>query len=126
MYAYLIGFVIVWGSNAALSDIQISPIKQVLEAQISSYSALETCKGQCTMASGKNAYIGAVACPRSIELGGRVFIDGKLYICEDRTHWRFDGRFDIFTGYDERAYINAINYGLKKQTIYVLAKSSME
>lgn len=36
-----------------------------------------------------------VACPSDLKLFSWVLIDGKKYQCMDRTHSRFDGRFDI-------------------------------
>ena len=49
-----------------------------------------------TMSSGIQVYDGAVACPRNIPLGTKVCIEHKLYTCEDRTHQKFDGRYDIW------------------------------
>jgi 3D (Asp-Asp-Asp) domain-containing protein len=37
-----------------------------------------------------------VALPRRFPLGSIVEINGHRYIGHDRTHYRFDGRFDIF------------------------------
>ncbi len=51
------------------------------------------------MASGKAPYIGAVACPKHLEFGTRIRIQGMgEYTCEDRMHRRYrnKNRFDIF------------------------------
>lgn len=72
------------------------------------------------MASGKNAYVGAIACPRNIKLNTRVAIDGDLFICEDRTNIKYNGRYDIFMGYGEEAHKKAINYGIQKRVVQVL------
>ena len=69
------------------------------------------------MASGNRAYVGAIACPRSIKLYTRVIIDGKPYICEDRTSKVYDGRFDIFMGYGEQSYEQAKQFGIQKKEI---------
>ena len=72
------------------------------------------------MASGKRAYIGAVACPRAVAIGTRVIIDNEEYICEDRTAKKYDGRIDIFMGYGKESYNKAINYGIKKKKVKYL------
>ena len=72
------------------------------------------------MANGVRAHIGAVACPRSLELGSKVLIDGVEYECSDRTALRLDGRFDIFMGYGQESYNKAINFGKRELTITVL------
>ena len=72
------------------------------------------------MASGNKAYIGAIACPRSLKMYTRVSIDNNLYICEDRTSEKYDGRFDIFIGYGEEAYKKAIVFGKQKKSVQVL------
>ena len=48
------------------------------------------------MANGQEVHKGAVACPRDIKLGVRVEIGGIEYTCEDRTHLKWDGTFDIW------------------------------
>ena len=37
-----------------------------------------------------------IAAPRNIPLGSIAIIDGKSYVCEDRTNIKYNGRFDIF------------------------------
>lgn len=69
------------------------------------------------MASGKKAYVGAVACPRNLKLGTKVKLAGRTYTCEDRTAKRYDGRYDIFQGYGQDAYRKAIRFS--KQTLEV-------
>ncbi|MFW5810910.1 MAG: hypothetical protein ACOCWY_04850 [Thermodesulfobacteriota bacterium] len=51
-----------------------------------------------TMASGNKVYIGAIACPRYIDFGTRVRVEGMgEYTCEDRMNrrYRHQNRFDI-------------------------------
>jgi 3D (Asp-Asp-Asp) domain-containing protein len=87
-------------------------------ATVTRYSSVESCHlPHCIMASGKSAYIGAVACPRRIMLGTRLRIAGRLYVCEDRTAKRYDGRFDIFTGYGQAAHQEALRFGKKTLTV---------
>jgi 3D (Asp-Asp-Asp) domain-containing protein len=72
------------------------------------------------MASGKKAYVGAVACPRRFKLGTKVRIAGQLLTCEDRTAKRYDGRFDIFQGYGQQAYDKAITWGIRRVAVEIL------
>lgn len=91
-------------------------------APVTAYTGVESCHNpNCAMASGKRAYVGAVACPRSIPLGTRVEI-GSLgtYICEDRTATYVDGRYDIFFGYTQEDYYAALEFGKQYMTITIL------
>jgi 3D (Asp-Asp-Asp) domain-containing protein len=84
------------------------------EALVTAYSSLDSCHyANCAMASTKPAYVGAIACPRSIPLFTQVIIDNITYTCEDRTAKKYDGRFDIFMGYGKEAHQQAVNFGLK-------------
>ena len=61
-------------------------------------SSAQTDKKPRLMASGKEPYIGAVACPKHLEFGTRIRIQGMgEYTCEDRMHRRYrdKNRFDI-------------------------------
>lgn len=72
------------------------------------------------MANGKKAEISYAACPREIPLGTMIEIEGLgTYECGDRTAEWVDGRYDLFTGYGQEAYDQAINNGIqyKKVTI---------
>jgi 3D (Asp-Asp-Asp) domain-containing protein len=89
----------------------------VVEAYVTAYTPLETCpNGTCIMASGKDVYVGAIACPRMYEFGTKVLIDEDVYTCEDRTHYRFDGRFDIFM----EEYADALNWGKQYKEITII------
>lgn len=69
------------------------------KADFTAYTASsdETDASPLVMASGKMVYIGAMACPRSIEIGTRIEVRGLgVYTCEDRMAERLDGNFDIF------------------------------
>lgn len=100
----------------------LEPVKEAVEAITTAYSELDSCHTgkSCLMASGKRAYVGAVACPRKWKLGTQIEIDGKVYTCEDRTAKRYDGRIDIFQGYKQEAYDKAIKYGIQKKLIYLI------
>lgn len=95
---------------------------KTLIAHVTGYSELDSCHtGQsCLMASGKRAYVGAIACPRAYKLGTRVKITDTVYTCEDRTAKRLDGRFDIFFGYGQGSYDQAIKFGKKQLTINII------
>lgn len=78
---------------------------EAIEAIVTAYTASpdETDDTPGIMASGKEVYDGAAACPRRIELGTKIVIDGQEYTCEDRMHIRFDDRFDILMESKEEA-----------------------
>lgn len=89
-------------------------------ATVTAYSKLETCPdNECVVASGKRAVVGMVACPRRYPFGTKVLIEGVEYSCEDRTALRFDGRFDIFMGDDDKSYIKALKYGKQQKQIVI-------
>jgi len=84
------------------------------------YTAIETCKGKCINASGKAPIKGqSIACPRAYPLGTKVKIDGQKYICDDRTAKWADGRWDIFYGYSESDYQEAIKYGKQLKEVII-------
>lgn len=95
------------------------------EAIVTAYSAVELgCEAtNCLMSNGIRATPGYAACPRSISLGTWIRIDGVIFICGDRTATRFDGRFDLFTGYSLAAYQGALQWGIRTRTVEVLAKA---
>lgn len=107
-------------SGVSNSEIIEQPIKGNIET-ISYYSAIDSCHTgvSCLMASGKRAYVGAVACPRDLELGTKVEIDGIEYTCEDRTSLTYDGRYDIFLGYEEKDYHQALENGIDKLNVII-------
>jgi len=67
------------------------------------------------MASGKNVYVGAIACPRKYPFGTKVEIDGIIYTCEDRLNIKYDNRFDIYF----ESYEDAINWGKQTKQIII-------
>ena len=69
------------------------------------------------MASGHWTFIGAVACPREIKLGTWVRIDGREYVCHDRTNKRLNGRYDI---YDSREDKELFAWGKRKLNVEII------
>ena len=67
------------------------------------------------MASGKEVYSGAIACPREMKLGQKVIIQDREYTCEDRTHIRYNGRFDIWM----ESCDDAILWGIKSLKVQI-------
>lgn len=112
-----------YASKKAANLHVVEPVKDYIEtfdAEISAYTAIETCGDTCNMKSGKKAYVGAAACPRHIELGTWVLIDGYgTVICEDRTADWTDGKFDIFFGYSEADYQRALQWGVQTRKITI-------
>lgn len=89
-------------------------------AMITAYSEIDSCHyEECKMASGKSAYVGAIACPRDMELGTEVLIDGKSYVCEDRYNSDLSYRFDVFTGYGKEAHEEALEFGVKELSVII-------
>lgn len=85
------------------------------------YSELDSCHYEnCIMASGKRAYVGAVACPRDWKLGTKVLIEGVEYTCEDRYNRNLDDRIDIFMGYKQEAHEKAVQYGKQVKLVYII------
>jgi hypothetical protein len=70
-----------------------------VRAYVTGYNTVagQTDSTPCLAASGANicGRHDAVACPRHIDLGTVVEINGSTYICEDRLAKKFDSRFDI-------------------------------
>lgn len=87
---------------------------------VTAYSSYETCpSGYCITASRKNAYIGSLACPRSIELGTKVCIDEVEYTCEDRTALKYNGRFDLWMGHGKQNWKRALKFGKQQKEVTI-------
>lgn len=104
--------------KTVLSNVQIT-------AYVTAYSRESSChypKGKaCLMASGKDVYEGAAACPYSLKLGQEVRVSGRTFKCEDRYAKRLDTirglpTIDIFMN----SNADAIKWGKKKMEITVL------
>ena len=68
-------------------------------AKVTGYNTVpeQTDSTPCIAAGGVNicGRTDVVACPREYALGTKVEINGKTYTCLDRTHSRYNARFDI-------------------------------
>lgn len=69
-----------------------------LKAEVTAYSSTpdQTDSTPFITASGSRVRKGIVACPRRLEFGTKVEIQGKMYTCEDRMAIKYDGNFDIW------------------------------
>ena len=77
-----------------------------IEAYVTGYNTVvaQTDATPCIGALGTNicGRRNVVACPPILKLGTMVEINGKTYICEDRTAPKFRDRFDINCDQDKR------------------------
>ena len=77
------------------------------ESEFSAYTASvdETDTNPLVMASGKMVYVGAIACPASMEFGTKIEVRGVgEFTCEDRMNARFGEHFDIFKMTKDEAF----------------------
>jgi hypothetical protein len=92
----------------------------MITAEVTMYSKIETCPyTQCITASGRKidaSDTDVIACPREYKFGTRVIINGKEYVCEDRTAKRYNGRWDIWNGDD---YQGALEWGRQTKTLLI-------
>jgi hypothetical protein len=81
------------------ADTMTPPQYRQICALVTGYKTVpaQTDRTPCIAASGANicGRSDVVACPRNIRFGTLVEIRGVIYVCEDRTAQKFDGRFDI-------------------------------
>ena len=96
------------------------PLFYLMKAVVTSYSPYEACPfgklENCINAQGEIPTNGfSIACPRSIHLGTSVIVDERIYLCDDRTSKKYDGRFDLFTTSQEKAK----NYGKQEKTVII-------
>jgi hypothetical protein len=89
-------------SDPAASTQEDQPSRKLdiyIESYVTGYNtvAQQTDDTPCIAASGSNicGRADAVACPPLLKLGTAVEINGKKYLCEDRTAPKFRDRFDI-------------------------------
>lgn len=87
--------------HALIQGNSLLPITGIIEtkvvATVTAYNPVpeQTDSNPEIMASGNYVYEGAIACPTYLSFGTLVVIDKKIYVCEDRTHPKNDGIFDI-------------------------------
>lgn len=93
----------------------------IIQADVTRYSEKDSCHYvDCLTAAGIPPTEQTIACPRKYPLYTSVRINGKDYICHDRTALRYDGRWDIWTGYGEGSYQEAIKFGKKSLAIQII------
>lgn len=87
-------------------------------------TAAETDAHPRLMASGKEVYVGAIACPSAFDFGDRIRIIGMgIFTCEDRMarrHRNKKHRFDIFM----KSRKKAIAFGVRKLPYEVVKKNN--
>jgi len=73
----------------------------------------------CISASGHDIckMSNVVACPRSIELGTKIIIDGIYYTCLDRLSEKYNNRFDISFNKDIQG---ALEYGKQWKEVEIV------
>lgn len=91
----------------------VKPKRQVY-ARITGFNTVraQTDASPCIAASGDDicGRNDVVACPRNLPLGSKVEISGKIYTCLDRTHSKFNGRFDISCDKDMKCPYRVTGY----------------
>jgi 3D (Asp-Asp-Asp) domain-containing protein len=93
---------------------------ETLNAKVYAFSSTETQTdgNPIRMASGKDVYDGAVACPSRYAFGTHVEIAGKVYTCEDRMapKYRDGNNFDVWMP----SYEKAREWGVQNLTVKIL------
>jgi|SRR5580692_9184928 3D (Asp-Asp-Asp) domain-containing protein len=69
-------------------------------------------------ASGAHASDGVLACPRRYPFGTGFKIEGKIYVCQDRSNSKYDNRFDIW----KPTKIAARAFGKRKLAVFLITK----
>ena len=98
-------------TNDAQKEVE-APQNAKIEAEFTAYSAGDGYTPGTVMASTKEVYEGAIACPTKYDFGTKIKVNGKTYTCEDRMAKRFrDGEyFDIYMHSQEEA----LSFGRQK------------
>ena len=101
------------------SDV-VAPASRAELRIITAYSREETCVGRpdCRMANGKPPSVGYAACSRSIPLGTKIGVLGKVYECGDRLSKKYDDRVDLFVS----SYEEAIKFGKRTERVIIYGK----
>jgi len=107
--------------SAPQSYFYVQPeIPQIIEAEVTMYNPVA---GQCDdtpniMASGKEVYLGTVACPGYLAFGQKVRIDGIVMTCEDRMGLRYrNGNYFDILGFN---YEEAMQWGRQNKLVEIL------
>lgn len=96
---------------------EIKSIYREVFVEVSAYTSSvdETDDTPFLTASQTRVREGIIACPRNIEFGTKVEIEGKIYVCEDRMNIRYKEEFDIWVETKELAY----NWGRRKVEVKI-------
>lgn len=97
------------------------------DVYVTAYSRESSCHNpegdKCLMASGKDVYEGAIACPRHWPLGTKVYLPGldQIFTCEDRYSLYLDEQrglptVDVFMN----NHLDAVTFGKQRMTAKVL------
>jgi len=114
------------GKESCLKDNMISAhnspliVSEKIISIITAYNTVieQTAGDPCISASGDNicGMKNIAACPRRIELGTWINIDGEYYQCLDRLASKYDNRFDICFDKDLEG---AIEFGKQYKEIII-------
>lgn len=106
--------------RAYSDECSTTPRPIVIQATTTAYSASsdETDDTPTIMASGKTVYQGAIACPKWLDFGTKVYINGTPHICEDRMakRYRYTPHFDIFSPSKAEAF----EYGRQSVEVVII------
>ena len=95
----------------------------IQEFVITSYNTFieQTDGDPCISDSGKNicGIDNALACPRKYPFGTKFEIDGKIWICYDRTATKYGERLDLSFDKD---LSGAINFGKQIKSVKIIDK----
>lgn len=94
-----------------------SDYQEELTAVVTAYSSSpdETWGDPFIAANGERVFDGLVACPRRYPFDTLVLINGRVYVCGDRLHPKYDSRFDIWMDSKQKA----LNFGKKEIEVKV-------
>src|SRR3990167_5117351 len=123
IYSFVIGQMLVWGSNPQLSDIQITPIKveTKIDATVYAYTNLPELTDSTPdyTASGERVREGIIA-NNCLDFGKLVLIEGKIYEVQDRMAKRYNcSYFDVFLP----TLVGAQSWGKKRLEVIILPSS---
>lgn len=82
------------------------PSYMVIMATVTAYTSDEKETDNTPFVTAHQTLVekGVAACPRNLPFGTRIEIDGQAYRCEDRTHFRLDGIFDLWMESKNQAF----------------------
>lgn len=88
---------------------------------MTAYATAYICQDRsCKNAMGKTPTFTTIACPRRFPLGTRFRFMDYEWVCEDRTNIKYDGRYDIFSGFGGEAEKEALRFGIQKVEVVKL------